>query len=113
MTSLLLLMGAVCLAPVLVSLLIVALSSGARSSQVLVGSLGALFGFLLGLIAVFCGVMLPLSSIGLSGAPGNGSSSFTAAVALNAGIATLVAVVLSYMVTKGLAKAITNRERSQ
>ena len=113
MTSLVLLMGAVCLAPVLVSLLTVALASGTRSHRVLVGSLAALFGFLLGLVAVFCGVLLPVSSLGLSGVPVRGASSLTHAVALDAGIATLVAAALSFFVTKGLARAITNREGRQ
>jgi hypothetical protein len=113
MTSLLLLMGAVCLAPVLASLLFVALASGIRTSRVLIGSLGALFGFLLGLIAVFCGVMLPLSSLGLEGQSGKDTGSLIDAVGMAAGIAALAAVVLSYVVTRGLAKAIAIRERSQ
>ena len=106
-------MGAVCLAPVLASLMYVALTSAARTSQVLIGFLGAVFGFLLGLVALFCGVLMPLSSLGLSGQPGNGSSSFVGAVGLSAGIAAVAAVVLSLFVTKGLAKAVSRRELSQ
>lgn len=106
-------MGAVCFAPILVSLLFVALDADAKSNQALIGSLGALFGFLLGLVAVFCGVMLPLSSIGLSGQHGNGSTSLMGTVGLSAGVAALVAVVISYMVTRGLARSMARREQSQ
>jgi hypothetical protein len=112
-TSLLILMGAVCLAPVLASVIFVVLTSASRTHRFLVGSLGALFGFLLGLIAVFCGVMLPLSSLGLSGRSGNGTGTLVGALGLNAGIAALAAVLISIVVTRGLAKAISNRERGK
>lgn len=111
--SLPLLMGAVGLAPVVASLAIVVLTSGSRDSQVLIGSLGALFGFLLGLVAVFCGVMLPLASAGLSGEPGNGAGSLLGATGTQAGIAAVVAVVLSCVVTWRLSKAIVRRERQE
>jgi hypothetical protein len=113
MTSLLLLMGLVCLTPVFASLSFVVFSPSARTHRGLVGSLGALFGFLLGLIAAFCGVMLPVSSIGLSSQPTKGADSLIRAVGLEAGIAALAAALLAIVVTRLMARAIAHKEGSQ
>jgi len=110
MSSLVLLMALVCLAPVLASLAFTLLAPIARTHRGVVGVLGALFGFLLGLVAVFCGVMIPLSSQGLSGQPGRGVDSPFESLGLAAGIAALVATLLSCILTRTMARAIAKKE---
>ena len=109
MASLILLMGIVCLAPILASLAFVAFAPRAHAHRGILGGLGALFGFLLGLIAVFCGVMLPLSSLGLSGQPGKGAESLLDTVGISAGVGALAASLLSYIVTRQMARAMAKR----